>query len=340
MKHVFIAHSHTLWLTAVGTIEYLRLDLKDVIVLCTRNYSLPDHIIDVKGIQATPLFNECDVCVRSLRHNKQLVKKVDGFVEECIGENYCLYIPHFWDLFFRLLYTHKKCVKASLVQEGAYIGEEYFKCKTSIYAKLKNYIYSLVYFGSLRNFHCAGWYEDGVLTKQEHIDVFGLDDNFFKYMPQGITRFNIVKWPKYQGDLSLEHYDAPIFIFDGYVKNGVVEKDVYLDCCKSIIKKYHGDYNYIKYHPAQATDERMMIRNLFTDLGIVVQELGNQPFEFYLTKFDKLRIVGFTSSLLFFAQNQGHIVDSGINELHKSQKFSLLYKTGFFNEFVNLLKIK
>lgn len=326
MKHVFIAHSHTLFLSSIGTINYLSLDKEDVIFLCTRNYIIPGDYCNYRNIDATQLFVECQ---KDHDNWKEFFQKFDEIVSNWIGDYFHLYIPHFWSMLFRLLSTNKYCIKASLVQEGAFTIPVYFINKVNIIRRARWKYLTYKRYHSFRIPECIGWYTDGVLKKQKNIDVYCLYKDFFKYMPQSKIIIHIVKWPQYYGKLIISHPQAPFFVFDGFVKNGLVEEPFYRKCCKKLIEAYHSDYNYLKFHPAQSDEEKKYIKNVFSELKVNTIEIDNIPFEIILCKFKNLNIVGFTSSLMFLAKNQGHNVKSEAKWLLESPLYKKHVEVGY-----------
>lgn len=121
MKHVFIIHGHTLFLTALGTIDYLSLDIKDVVFLYGRNYKNSVYnplckIIDVSALYKSLQTGREILLNKSYRRRK--IEEVDELVNRTIGEEYILYAPHFAFAFFQLLYTNNLCREACYIQEG------------------------------------------------------------------------------------------------------------------------------------------------------------------------------------------------------------------------------
>lgn len=326
MKHVFIAHSHTLFLSSMGTIDYLSLNKEDVIFLCTRNYRLPDDYSDYRSIDATQIFEECQ---KAHDNWKDFFHEFDELVSNWIGDYFHLYIPHFWSMLFRLLYTNEYCMKASIIQEGAFTIPVYFINKVNILRRIRWKYLTYKKFHSFRIPECIGWYTDGVLKKQKDIDVYCLYKEFFKYMPQSKTNFHIIEWPKYNGTLSLSYPQAPFFVFDGFVKNGLVEEQLYKSCCKKLIESYHSENNYLKFHPAQSNEEKEYIINIFSALKVKAIVIDSVPLELILCKFKNLNIVGFISSLLFFAKMQGHNVTCEAKWLLDSPLYKKHVEAGF-----------
>lgn len=311
MKHLFFAHSHTLLLCSLGTINYLKLNHNDCIFLCTRNYIIPEGMSDCVAIDANKIFDDFNRNLTgSLFDNLKEVKRFDRQLEFWTeGDIFNFYTPHLYGGIYILIASHKKCKKVSFVQEGAYTIPSKFINHQNIYQKMRRWISSLIHYGSFREYVCSGWYTDGCLPFQKKIDLYATSEMFFQYMPKGKCCFHKISWPKCNLNLNIEYLDAPIFVFDGFVKNGVVDKDVYMSACKRIIHENYRERNYLKFHPAQIQEERNMIVSFFVELGVYTEIFSDKiPFEFYITNCSNLTILGFSSSLLIYAKDAGHRV--------------------------------
>lgn len=325
MKHIFFAHSHTLTLSSLGTIEYLKLNHKDCIFLCTRNYIMPEGITDCKVIDANDVYNEFNKGLSgTLLQNYRDIKRFDKFLYEWTeGDDFFFYPPHLGG-FFILFSSNKKCKKVSFVQEGAHTISGMFINNLNLFQKIRRWLSSLKHYGTFRKYACNGWYTDGCLPFQKKINVYATSESFFKYMPQEKIVYHQISWPICNKKLHIKYPDAPIFIFDGFVKNGVVDKDTYMSACKRIIKENYKELNYLKFHPAQVQEERNLIMSFFTNLGVKIEIFPEtDPFEFYITNCKNMTIIGFSSSLLIYAKDAGHKVIAHSSWLLESS----LYKT-------------
>ncbi len=332
MKHLFFAHSHTLVLCSIGTINYLRLNREDCVFLCTRNYKMPSIFKEFKTFDANDVHQEFDAYrYGTFEENRAALRRLDNFIDLWTeGDDFMFYPPHMWGGIFSFTASHPRCKKISFVQEGAHVTESYFVNKISLWLKIKGYLKSIKHFGNLRGYPCNAWYVDGCLGLQRKIDVYCTSKSFFQYMPKDKTIFHIIKWPKYDTELSIEHQDGTIFIFDGYVSQGMVDEDVYKKCCERIIYENHRDYNYVKFHPSQSQEERKWLLDAFIKNDINVEIFPeNIPFEYYISSFKNLNIAGFGSSLLYFAIDAGHNVVARTSWLLDSEKFRNEVRNGY-----------
>ena len=123
--------------------------------------------------------------------------------------------------------------------------------------------------------------------------------------------------------------NANVFVFDGFTTNGFIEQAFYLNKCKELISKFAQQVNYIKFHPAQSSDECNTIKSYFSKQGCKYEILDNSiPFEIILASTSNLVINGFGSSLLYFARNFGHTVHCMDKWLEDSPLY-MQYKTRF-----------
>jgi len=299
MKHVFIINSHTTFLTALGTVKYLKLKNEDVILVYTRNYRNEVTLVPFKTVEGTEI---TDACKTIGEDYEGYIRKVDDFIDQNIEGKYDLYVPHFQHYCFQIFYTHKRCRRASYIQEGGPAVNKMFENDVPLIERIKSFIRHAIL--GRRTFECL-WYKRGTLYKQRFINSYAINNVYFHCLP---SRNHIVQWPKQKLDIKL-NAGYPIFIFDGHVSNGFVEPNIYMKLCKEIISLYAAGKNYVKFHPAQSQKERESITELFSEKGCSTEIMSDDiPVEYIIIQFKNLTFVGFTSSLLYYAHDFGHKV--------------------------------
>ena len=321
MKYIFVIHSHTVFLTALGTIEYLSLDKKDVIFFYARNYKntiiKPScTIIDISEMYKSYQTGRKVLINRGYRKKK--IREADEFVDRYIGEDYILFVPHFAFTLFQLLYTNHHCRKACYLQEG---GIPFKQAYSITFPWYKRFFYSFINKTILSDGRIKlprKWYVDGFLSKQGEVDAFAVSKTFFKYLPADI---HIVKWPIIDTGVTIQS-NCPIFVFDGFISNHHIEKDFYYMMCRKIIEKEKKSINYIKFHPMQSKEERLDILSFFKKEDNCISLDDNIPFELILASKESLRVIGFESSLLYFARDLGHEVVFYGQLLNRSKLFA------------------
>ena len=302
MKHLFIINSHTTFLTSMGTAEYLSLPQNDVIFAYMRNYKNSITKVPYKVIDVTELYNST-VQYYNGKQLREVIGEVDEFIKNKINCPYNLYVPHLVVPLFKILYTSKFCKRVSYIQEGAYTSPKAFTTNISTLKKIKQFI-KLRFRGD--RWFDGEWYMAGTIYKQRYLDSYAINDRFWQYLP---SRKHIVKWPKPEIKVEMDR-DYPVFIFDGFIKNGHVEQDIYIKNIKRLVEEYaSSNGNYIKFHPAQAEGEKKEILNVFRNNEKNVRIFDNSfPMEYIIMSTNNMTYVGFGSSLLYYARDFGHKV--------------------------------
>lgn len=320
MKHVFLVNSHTTFFSAVGVVNYMGLNEDDVIYLTHRNYR--NSVIETCSlfIDFEYYFLHCDSSIynRSLKEKKQIIRSVDCFIDEKIGDFFHLYGPHLGNPVYQILYTNTKCLSFSYVQEGAIIYNSAFITDMPKWRFILHKYKQMLIYGTNRIWN-SGYYMNGRLFKNKELHSFALNDDIYKNLP---SINHIISWPTVDMDFQIKE-NSVFFILDGFIKNGMVEPELYLSKVNDMVRKYAGDYNYLKFHPNEVKTEREAIVSFFTDLGLKYEVIEDSvPFELFLTGSKKLNVVGIGSSLLYFARDLGHNSICLIKWLKDSELYS------------------
>ncbi len=308
----------------MGVLDYLNLDRKEVVLLYSRHYS--NSLIDpmCRTIDVTDLVDQQDQLYNN-RKRKGLINKIDKLIDNVVESQFVLYTPHFAMSFAQVLYTHKKCVEAAYIQEGGMIYRNTIITHLPILKRIWCFVVDNLYRHTNRVWSAYGWYMPGKLYKQKDLDSYAISNVFFKYLP---STNHIIKWPHINIPLTVKD-NANVFVFDGFTKNGLIEQGFYLDKCKELIKMFAQSYNYIKFHPAQSKEECNTIKLYFDMQGREYTILDNSiPFEIILASTSGLSVIGFGSSLLYFARDLGHTVHCMDRWLQGSPLY-IQYKNAF-----------
>ena len=306
MKYVFIVHSHTLFLTAMGTVDALGLDPRDILLIYTRGYRT---VLPARGCGewfADGEFARFDRLkeITSRKRVKEEIRSFDRMADERINDEFELFVPHLWSPFFKLLQTSPRCTKVSLIQEGAFTVESFFHNRLSPLRRWKHRLGEWIRRGSGR-LYGNGWYTDGELCHQDTLDAYAVYPEFFRYLD---CRQHLVQWPSYEltlPDLS----DGTVFIFDGFTAHGVCSPDFYLIQCRRMMASYASAKNYLRFHPAQKQEEREKLCAAAQELGLLWEVTDETlPFELQILSGRPLTVAGMGSSLLYFARARGHRV--------------------------------
>lgn len=301
MKHVFVINSHTTFLTSMGVVRYLKIEEKDVVFIYMRSYSNAITKVSYKTVDATSL---ADSYKNITSQYSLIIHKTDLFVSQHICGKYHLYIPHLCHHFFQLLYTNPLCRRIAYIQEGGPAQTKVFDCDVTLFERVRMFVWLAI--RRKRTFECK-WYRKGIIYKQIGLDSYAINDNYFQCLP---SHNHIIRWQVDPVDVPLQK-EFPIFIFDGYVSNRLVDYDTYMKLCNKIITEQSKSVNYVKFHPAQTKCERDNIMRLFERCGVIAELMSDDiPMEYIIVQNRNHIFVGFTSSLLYYARDNGHKVIS------------------------------
>lgn len=315
MKHVFIVHSNTAYLSALGTINLKQLNHKDIIIVTGRNqkcYMLDNDIT---------LFDLSHIYDFKLRQNSRAriifqLQQLRTFIDENINDTFVTYTPHLNYYFFQTFATHPNCKSIKFIQEGIidFCKPENIKEKVNL---------RLLYINKYLLICTWAWCSDRWNTykklKGNKVDeTFALSKNLFKSMP---CIHSIIKWPHMNIEQRFPN-DATFFVFESAVEQNTIELDIYIRACYKLIKKHASNMNYVKFHPYQSSIIKEKILNIFNEYNLAVSILpGDIPFELLLCRENKLKVCGFTTSLIFYASLLGHETHICVNALLKSKSF-------------------
>lgn len=304
MKHIFVIGSHTPYLTSLGVIEKNKLDKKDIVYILGRNYKC------FKTIDGISSYDLSDVYYIYLKNNTRKkiidsVERIDRFVADEIGEPYTLYIPHLAFYFFQVLATNTLCQSIKFIQEGiadSCVPENRFRLPTLKQIYVNSFIMN---FG--RTWESNGW-NDYRCNVRHPSETFANNERLFSEMK---CKHTVVIWPKLE--LPVEYKpNGTYFVFESLVEQKNIEPEIFFSATEKLIKKFAGEVNYVKFHPYQAKEHIDVIKKLFFRHGFGYEVIPPDiPFEMVLASQSKMKVCGFTTSLIFFAalmpQHEAHI---------------------------------
>lgn len=321
MKHVFVVHSHTVFLTALGTINLLNISSDNIIFIYARNYKnsvvdIPYRIVNMTNENRKGAY----MSVLHIFSYKKLINEVDQKIRRLINDEYVLYAPHAGSHFFQILLTNPMCVQFNFIQEGALAFDELLSNKISVksvgYAILNSVLYLFYKNRVWANFR---WILKESILKKYASQSFAISPDIFEILPY--TKKN-VKWPSIQPPMDINP-NYPCFVFEASVEMNVIERSVYFDCIKELLEIMSEAHNYAKFHPGQSVENKNAIKKLFINAGKSIEILPDDiPFELYLSSYSHLKVYGFYSSLLIYAKQLGHTTFSLENRLkQKSSRY-------------------
>lgn len=323
MKAIFYIHSHTCFLTTLGVIEYEALVPSDVIFIYTRNYK--NDLINIPYV----VFDYSDYFKKIVESGfnflkiNQIVIEIDKKIEEDIGDSYLVYLPHVGVPLMQIIASHQLCKGIAFIEEGVgSYAPNLLKPSTSIREIVKSF-YSLIIPSSGRFWFTYSIFKLQYKTKTRFsaLKSYAISKDAFLNLDGVITVK--VDWPKTKVDVQFNQ-DYPIFIFDAAIEQNFATRDSYLLISRQMISQNSKSKSYVKFHPAQSKENIKIIRSYFSEFSVDCIELPqNIPFECILTSFKNLSIVGFGSSLIFYAKLlNNHIVsyDQNLQDIDSKYK--------------------
>lgn len=325
MKHVFIIHSNTVLLSALGAIEYEKIKKEDIFFLYARNFS--SSIVD-KGIKKKDIGNIYTLSRTNFTINicahKKIIKVVDEFIKCEIGEDYVLYIPHA-GIPFCIFATNKRCQYTCFLQEGAY---GFFDYNFSYKVLLKN-----IFFSNIRMWWNSTWDIPPKRRKSVNLrKTYAISKDIFEALDY--TDNVIIKWPRIDDPRLCFPSESDFYLFDSCVEQKYVSLDDYIECCKLLVDEGKNNISYIQFHPAQDKETKRKILLLFQNKNYTILD-GTVPFELILSSNSKLNLFGFSTSLLKFGEDMGHNITCKISMIYEksNRRFKKHIKIGHYKIF-------
>lgn len=114
-RHIFFAPNSISYLMGREIADSRGLGPDECTFLCTRTFFSVDT--DIESRRFPYQFNDFP---RSWRiwDSRTMLHKLDGWVDQHIGEEYLVYLPHHSMPYYEMLATHRKCVGYSYLEEG------------------------------------------------------------------------------------------------------------------------------------------------------------------------------------------------------------------------------
>lgn len=318
MKYVFVIHSNTVLLSALGAIEYEHFMFEDCIFLYGRHFKssiVPDSIEthDISDIYFDTL-KWYEIHTKKYSYYQ---KRMDDFFDSIIKDEFEVFLPHMGMMIYQTMMTNPSCRGCNILQEGAF----------SHFGKLDRpwrvWLYNKLFSTNRRWYHLSWQLPSNAHGLFKPHKTYSLNADFFK----PFTTFEniVIKWPQIEDESFIYPVDTNVFLFESAVELGFVEKGIYLKACKILISQCDSNNCMVKFHPNQSPDNIKDILKLFE--GKTVTECrADIPFELVMACSKKLKLYGFSTSLLTFGQDLGHSVLRLENYLiNNSKKYRKYY---------------
>ena len=334
MKHVFLIHSNTVLLSALGAISHEKIPHEDILFLYMRHFTSSIVDDDIKSVDISSLHAlsvEKGFPYKIFKH-KKLINAVDLLIEREVKGEYIAYVPHLSSPIFIVFATNSNCNSANLLQEGAF---SFFGVPIE---RKKNWIKNF-FFANKRFWWETTW--DIPNNKSDILNVrksFATNSQFFN--PLQDVENVIVKWPAINDKRFLFPEQANFFLFESAVEQCFISIDDYLLCIKRLIADSGVKECYLKFHPGQRKENVDKIIKLFQGVSWKVLD-ESIPFELVLSSSKNLNLYGFSTSLLKFGEDLGHHVMSYMELMcQRSKIFNDHINSGTYHTLSSKIKVK
>ncbi len=317
MKHLFWVHSHTSFYTSLAAIEYLKLNIDDVLFLSDRGYInkyFDYDFHDLSGLvnKLSPFTIKTAVSLRNIQ------REFDIEINKIIDENsFISYVPHLAHPAYQILITHHKSSGFNFVEEGLanYINENYHGATFRNFSTLVN---SLI--------HIYNHFNDRVILGHEifgRYRKFNFEPKYFlidnKYHTKRENQIRLT-WKPHKVEIEVLKKSA-ILILGPTLEYHMANLNYYKEALQKLL-----DYSlvngfscfYIKYHPYNNKNTMLLVEALLRKNEIKFRIIPhNEPIEQMLRNDHDLTVLGIDSSLLFYAKllNKGNRVISAYKHL-------------------------
>lgn len=300
MKHLFLIHSNTVFLSALGAINYEGMESSDIIFFYARNFSSDYTPKDISVYDVSKEYSWAQN--RDSNYNPyklhRLVKDMDAAIDKYVAKEYIAYVPHTIGPCQPII-TNKYCKGIRLMQEGAFTfyGKKH---------KVFNIFIKNLLFSNKRVWFQSSW--DIPKSRKSKIKIQKTYATNKKYFEQEHNANHIViKWPKIVDERLSFPKGTNFFLFESAIELKQIDKRHYLIGCERLIKDSNVKKCYIKFHPNQREENVNEILALFEGVDYTVFSL-NVPFELIISSNSNLNLYGFSTSLIKFGEDYGHHV--------------------------------
>lgn len=290
-----------------------------VVMIVTRNYK-PDLNVFSPG-KVVDMSQEFDYLMHnkySASKTKAAFKEITDFITNDIGAPYASYLPHIGVFLMQMIASHPLCAEVNFIEEGS---ASYSRRLQSDKGTLRNGIKALIsrcLYPSKKFWLTDQLFKD--LSGRLNIkNTWGISDRTFEFLTY---RKQVVHWEKF-GIVPDIDEQYPIYIFDALIEMKFVDPQLYLDVIKQMLQETAREFNYIKFHPYQTAENRILIKALFDERYAKYIELGQDVItENLMLGKTGLTFIGFSSSVLLYANICGHNVKTYEGYLKQDKQYT------------------
>ncbi len=326
MKHIFTVHSHITYLMSIAIINFLQLDTNEIIIISYNTKFNPTYrpypINYIKRGSSKGIFNRIFAIFRNFNHAKYLDDQINLLTS---GELYFLYINYVIGN-NRILLTNSKCIGLSFIEEGMDNYKEDSLLTYTVHSKSNSYrlpfvqrwtflknnskdilreftneklnlvpvhpsCFSLI--PGIKYFSFSNYSFPNIQETKKHIlDI----KSVARYIDKNTTMSldNSVVWV---GDNVVNFYKMPVENYINAINKGITD----------FFKKNSFSKIYLKFHQDEHLNSKRETQKIFDLLNIETIIIDDsQSVEILLLNSKNIKIIGLTSSLLWYASLIGH----------------------------------
>ena len=318
MIHLFYVHSHTTYLSALGTIKLLNVPVSDVVFVLSRNYKINNEMFpSCETIDFSDQFTYLMLHKHHIKRSLRKTREIDSIINAKIGANYLAFLPHIGVFMTQIIASHPLCIEVNFIEEGSACYSKRMQAQKGLFKNYIKYIISKFLFPTKRFWLADLLFKD--LYGNLNINcTYGLSVKTFQFLPY---KKKIIQWQKFNIMVEIDE-KYPIFIFDALVEMNFVEPKLYWLAVKQMIQKSACEHNYIKFHPYQNSESKNIIKSQFEKQEASYIELAqNVIIEDLIVNKEYLTFNGFSSSILLYAKIYNHKVNSFETLLQEDKKY-------------------
>lgn len=306
MKNLFYIHSHITYYVTKAIIKKFNYTNDNVVLVISRNYKNKE-INNFISIDISKIHDDLDAFGLSNFHKKHFqIDEIDTLLNNqfSAGQKFRAYLPHIFHPAMQIIATHNQCEELHIIEEGVNAYSTYLmhkKDKSLIKQMVKSTINAIPLIGKKRIFFVKN-FDLTKFAKNTPSIFYSITSKGFKGLPYKIERIKMLPIDNLVYDIS----GSSVLVLEGAVEQGNMKLSTMLNGIETIIKDIEVGEVYIKFHPAQSNENRNKIENLIKSYNIKTKVIPNDiAFEQIILTNTDLKVYGFTTSLLFYANEYG-----------------------------------
>lgn len=338
-KHVFYVHSHITYYISMAIINEIKISESEVLFIKSRAYE-NNSLDNSKCIDITDIHDSIDKIGKlDFFKTYKYIKKIDNLIDSKIPNiDFSVYLPMVRHKAMQIIASNKNCKQINIIEEGVIAYSKYFmhfKEKNVLLAIGKYIVNNFLNIGRGR-FYFIKPFDIRKFIKKNQPIFYTVSNQGFKGLPFKIKKIELIS----DKNFSFELKGNIVMVLEGAVEQGNLGLETFISSIEEMLRVNTQNEKKIsiKFHPAQSDANKEKIINSCKKLGIKPQNIPNHvSFEQLALKNKNLLVIGFSTSLLFYARELGCKVISYEYLLIKDPLF-IKYRAENNFDLQNLLK--